>query len=720
MPPEHPSSLSAGEGGNPLDHETQQTLIDLALAGERLSSPAPGANPPGESGEVAGPDGLVTALSNYAVACPKHPFAQGAMGTILLAQDVALGRTVVLKVLQQRHRYDRELGRRFQREAAITAQLQHPGVPPVFACGSLADARPFFSMTLVQGRTLARLLGESSDRLRDRARFLTIFQQVCQTIAFAHARGVIHRDLKPENIVVGEYGAVYVMDWGIARLRSELAPAGEGGAAGSAGPLEAAETVVLSRECSAADRAAGDDDAARTIAVDLVGTPQYMAPEQARGDSDQDERTDVFSLGAILFEILVGEPLRPAEVIARGSVERFVDSHLVTASLRLEACQADRPILDLAKRCLQRDRNRRPADASEVASLVEAYLLHVLRQPERDLARFFELSLDLFCLAGLDGYFKQVNRNFSRVLGFDTEELLSRPFLEFVHPDDREQTQEQVARLSRGIPVVQFENRYRDRAGRYRWFEWAAKSVPDEGIIFATARDVTDRKHLEQRFHSALESSPVAVIVSDREGQIVLVNREAENLFGYSRAALLGQPVEVLIPERFRRHHAELRAAYLASPAVRAGSGRELRGLDKEGKEIPIELGLSPFETEEGVYVISTVLDLRPRRCDEARYQTLFESSPAGLLLIDGRGTIRLVNSQTERLFGYHRSELVGQPVHHLIPGLPPWPLEPGPPADDLAGQHKDGATFAIEFRASPFDGPEGACLLAAVLERSR
>ena len=156
---------------------------------------------------------------------PGNPYAQGAMGTIALARDELLGRSLVLKILHEKHRDNPELRGRFLREASITAQLQHPGIPPVFNVGTLSDGRPFFTMRLVEGQTLARRLSGSTDLAADRPRFLTIFEQVCQTVAFAHARGVIHRDLKPENIVLGEYGSVYVMDWGIARLVARQARA---------------------------------------------------------------------------------------------------------------------------------------------------------------------------------------------------------------------------------------------------------------------------------------------------------------------------------------------------------------------------------------------------------------------------------------------------------------------------------------------------------------
>jgi serine/threonine-protein kinase len=168
----------------------------------------------------------------------------------------------------------------------------------------------------------------------------------------------------------------------------------------------------------------------------------------------------------------------------------------------LDACGADRDLITLAKGCLASDPNDRPGDAGKLADAVTGHLESVLRRAERDLVRFFELSLDLFCIAGLDGYFHRVNSNFSRVLGYTEEELVSRPFLDFVHPDDREGTLEAMAKLRQGLPVIQFCNRYRDVRGQYRWFEWTGKAIPEEGVIFAVARDVTERVELEEQLRS--------------------------------------------------------------------------------------------------------------------------------------------------------------------------------------------------------------------------
>ena len=144
--------------------------------------------------------------------------ARGGMGAILKGRDTDLGRDLAVKVLLEKHRDNPGLIRRFIEEAQIGGQLQHPGIVPVYELGCFDDRRPFFTMKLVKGHTLAALLEARRDRAHDRPRFLAIFEAICQTMAYAHARGVIHRDLKPHNVMVGSFGEVQVMDWGLAKV----------------------------------------------------------------------------------------------------------------------------------------------------------------------------------------------------------------------------------------------------------------------------------------------------------------------------------------------------------------------------------------------------------------------------------------------------------------------------------------------------------------------
>ncbi len=226
-------------------------------------------------------------------------------------------------------------------------------------------------MKLVMGRTLAALLAARGHLDEDRAKFLGIFEQVCQTMSYAHARGVIHRDLKPGNIMVGSFGEVQVMDWGLAKvLRAD--------AAGDEPDRERANHngVESYRDAFAAD-------ASRVGSV--LGTPAYMAPEQARGETVWlDERVDVFGLGAILCEILTGQP--PYVRWTAGEIcELAAGADLSGAWRRLDACGSDPELVAITRRCLSPLPRDRPRDASEVVSHLSAYLSGVqerLKQAE--------------------------------------------------------------------------------------------------------------------------------------------------------------------------------------------------------------------------------------------------------------------------------------------------------------------------------------------------
>jgi serine/threonine-protein kinase len=413
--------------------------------------------------------------------------ARGGVGIVFKGRDTFLGRDVAVKVVQQSLLRNAEVLWRFDREARITARLQHPGIIPVYEMGHLPDMRPYFIMKMVTGRTLNNLLAERQERAPDLMHFLQIFEQVCQTLAYAHAGGVIHRDLKPPNVMVGAFGEVYVMDWGLAKSLGVCAAAPE------AKPIPNAPEVKVIHRVPVQRSDYLDPADSLTESGSVLGTLSYMPPEQAGGEIDRlDQRADVFGLGGILCAILTGRPT----YVGKDNAERHsmaLRGDLAETYARLDGCGTAPELIRLAKRCLAADRNDRPRDAAELERELAVYLESVLRQPERDLVRFFELSLDLFCIANLDGYFRRVNSNFSRVLGYSSEELVSRPFLDFVHIDDRERTLAEMAKLSEGLPVVQFRNRYRDNRGAYRWFEWMAKSIPEERVIFAVARDVTDQ-----------------------------------------------------------------------------------------------------------------------------------------------------------------------------------------------------------------------------------
>jgi tetratricopeptide (TPR) repeat protein len=294
------------------------------------------------------------------------------MGMVLRGCDPDLGRTLAVKVLRPEHRDDPGMLRRFVEEAQITGQLQHPGVVPVYELGRFADGRPFFTMKLVRGQTLAELLAARANPGEGLERLLLVVEQVCQTIAYAHACGVIHRDLKPSNIMVGAFGEVQVMDWGLAKRLHPRAP----------DVPRSADAATLSRDWRPAD-------GLETQAGLAVGTPAYMPPEQANGQGDRlDERADVFGLGALLCQVLTGQP----PYVAASASEAYrlaADGDLRDALARLDGCGADTELVRLTKDCLQPEPADRPRDAGAVAERLAAYRAGVqerLRRAEREQA----------------------------------------------------------------------------------------------------------------------------------------------------------------------------------------------------------------------------------------------------------------------------------------------------------------------------------------------
>ena len=221
------------------------------------------------------------------------PVGSGGMGTVYAVEDTELGRRVGLKILDLE---DAEVEARLRREASVLARLEHPGIVPVHDVGRLIDGRAFYTMKLVQGEQLDRYAAREHP-LPERLR---VFLRVAEAVAFAHARGVLHRDLKPQNVMIGPFGEVLVLDWGLAKVLDDPRPGANGGAAARLRlPGDTGEGAVL-------------------------GTPGFMAPEQqAGGSAAVDARADVFSLGALLQWLAEERPPAALRAIARKAMEHL-------------------------------------------------------------------------------------------------------------------------------------------------------------------------------------------------------------------------------------------------------------------------------------------------------------------------------------------------------------------------------------------------------------
>ncbi len=278
----------------------------------------------------------------------EGPLGRGSQGTVLAVRDRDCGRQVALKILHPERSHPEDISR-FVHEAQVTAQLEHPGVMPVHDLGVLPDGTVYYTMKRVAGRSLADLIEEQGGRPEHRFALLELFVRLCETMAFAHSRGVVHRDLKPRNILVGDYGEVLVCDWGLAKVHG----------------LAAAVSTVRS--------AVPGDDPYATLLGTSVGTPAYMAPEQARGDQDAvGPRSDLYALGVVLYEMLAGR-----SPYVRGDVTRTLDQVVHgrwTPLDRLDGPALPPALRAIVHRCLALEPARRYARAEALAADVRAWL----------------------------------------------------------------------------------------------------------------------------------------------------------------------------------------------------------------------------------------------------------------------------------------------------------------------------------------------------------
>jgi serine/threonine-protein kinase len=301
--------------------------------------------------------------ASAAAGAPRHldrgEIGRGGMGAVRRVHDTRLGRDVAVKTLLPHVAGERKWIDAFVEEAQITGQLEHPGIVPIHDLVFDAAGVPAISMKLVRGRSLQAWLADewrppgSPERLGEG---LEIFGKVCDAIAFAHSQGVIHRDVKPANIMVGPFGEVYVMDWGLARRLG-------------AGPTTGAAAGPRPRREGA------------------VGTRLYMSPEQALGKTeDQDERTDVFALGALLFEIVTGEaPYARASATGK-ALEAAREGAYTSPEEALGGVAVSGHILRVIKKALARERADRYATVAELKAEVQRFLRGGLHLPRRDFA----------------------------------------------------------------------------------------------------------------------------------------------------------------------------------------------------------------------------------------------------------------------------------------------------------------------------------------------
>ncbi len=283
---------------------------------------------------------------------------KGGMGEVMVAHDEQIGRDVAIKRMRAAAPTERQIAR-FLREASVQGRLEHPAIVPVHEIGRDEEGLPFFAMKRLAGSSLAKIIGVNDREEFPLQRVLRAFAEVCLAVEFAHVRGIVHRDLKPDNVILGDFGEVYVLDWGVAKVL--------GGASGD----------TVDPDVDFADVTSGSGEHA-TKAGTAIGTPGYMAPEQVRGAADIDGRADVYTLGCMLFEILSGTPLHPPGKLGLASALAGIDARPSQRAPDREIA----PELDaICVAATAADREARIATARELSDRVLEFL-----DGDRDLA----------------------------------------------------------------------------------------------------------------------------------------------------------------------------------------------------------------------------------------------------------------------------------------------------------------------------------------------
>lgn len=360
---------------------------------------------------------------------------------------------------------------------------------------------------------------------------------------------------------------------------------------------------------------------------------------------------------------------------------------------------------------------------------------------------YWEQNPDALLVLSPEGLVLEWNPAAELIFGYKQADVQGLSLLDLIVPKDRAHEEEALRAEAVRLGTSVRETVRRRKDGTLVHVSVSTKAVLGADgqlqYFLSSKKDVTqlkvgrEAKLLEARFRDLLESTPDAIVMVNVTGRIVLVNSQAERVFGYARAELLGQAVEVLLPHRYRGAHLGHRSGFFGQPRTRTmGAGLELHGLHKDRGEFPVEISLSPIDTEEGTMVMSAIRDITDRKRADQKFKDLLEAAPDAMVIVNREGRIVLVNSQAVKLFGWSRDELLGQPIELLVPErfgarhpehrhrffAEPRSRSMGAGLD-LYGLRKDKSEFPVEISLSPLETEEGLFVSSAirdVTERKR